>query len=439
MYHLHVHRMSQALTAKAMNAFDYICRTGKYVTRGDRVRLVDGVHFPKWAVDVIGAYWVALDRFHKRANARLLYTVEVAIPRALSVQQQNELVHKLALFVARTSSGIGGRVGVPVAYAIHEGMRSDDAMTGRLPNPHVHLIVSTSIDDGVGRELLTWFLRSNSAIPKQGGAPRSKVIGGLRWLKRIRRGWARLANAAMLAAGLSTRIDHRSHRARGLETLPTRHLGPYAAAAARAGKPSPVAKHNASVLAYNADLEAWHVWRRKLDKAERMIDEQETIFVLGADTAVPGLQDVLRQHPFAGGPDALLAAASIVVHRTPGVLSTVQVNGGLSELITLLRKGLERGCSLVPDKDRLWILREGGDCITVAGRDFVACDSAVQGIGTWIGRVACAMGITSVVARTPPGNDAARIELEEWMGANNGQCLWSDAPVASLRKHRPGS
>ena len=441
MYHLHIHRLSQGQKSGAMKVFDYICRTGKFDRRGDRVRLVRGVHLPKWTGNVIGTYWLALDSFHKRANARLLYTIVVAIPRALTVQQQDELVHKLALFVARTSSGIGRRVGVPVAYAIHDGIRSDDATTGRLSNPHVHLMVSTSIDDGVHREPLNWFIRSNSAKPEEGGAPRSKVIGGRRWLIRVRRGWARLANAALKMAGLSDRIDHRSHRARGLEQLPTRHLGPHAAAAVRAGKPSPVASFNASVESFNFTLEAWYLRRRKLEETERRLDEQESVFVLeAADTGAPGLHAFLRQHPFSGHPEGLQAAASILVLRAPGDQPSRQHSGRLSDLIKRLRQGLGRGCSLVADHDRVWILREGGDCIAVAGADFVACDSAGPGIGAWIGRIACTMGITSVVARSLPGNDTVQGELSEWMSANGGQCRWTDTAAASVpkRSHRSG-
>lgn len=433
MYHLHIHRLSQGLTAKAMNAFDYICRTGEYVTRGDRVRLVDGVHFPKWAVDVIGAYWVALDSFDKRSNARLLYTIEVAIPRALSVHQQNELVRKLALFVARTSSKIGRRVGVPVAYAIHEGIRSDDATTGRLPNPHVHLLVSTSIDDGVGRKIPKWFMRSNSAKPKKGGAPRSKVIGGLRWLKRVRRGWAKLANTALRAAGLPERIDHRSYRARGLEQLPTLHMGPYAAAAARAGKPVPIAKKNASIKAYNEERDAWEVRRRKLEETERLLNEQDSAaFVLDHDDSrSSSVRVLLNQHPFARDQETAVAAASIIVQDDRAVPSQ-PFNGGVIDLIKRLRKGLDHESVLVPDRDRVWILREGGDCITVAGSNYVACDSARTGVGAWVGRMAIAMGITSVIAHTPLGNDAVRCELEDWMSVNGGQCRWRDAAAASV-------
>jgi len=442
MYHLHIHRLSQGLAAKAMNVFDYICRTGKYVTRGDRVRLVRGVHFPKWTGGVYGAYWLAIDSFEKRSNARLLYTIEVAVPRALSVQRQNELVHKLALFVARTSSGIGGRVGVPVAYAIHEGIRSDDAITVRLPNPHVHLIVSTSIDDGVGRKTLKWFLRSNSAKPKKGGAPRSKVIGGLRWLKRLRRGWAKLANTALKAAGLPERIDHRSYLDRGLEQLPTVHMGPYAAAAARAGKPVPVAKKNESIKAYNEERDAWELQRRKLKETDRLLDEQESaVFVLGIDDSrSPSVRELLKQHPFARDQETAVAAASIIVQGDRAAPSQL-FSGRVIDLIERLRQGLERGSMLVPDHDRVWILHEGGDCIAVAGGNYVACDSASTGVGSWVGRIAIAMGITSVTARTPLGNDAVRSELEDWMTANGGQCRWSDAATAVVpkRTHRPGS
>jgi hypothetical protein len=423
MYHLHVRRLSRGTTASAMRAFDYICRTGQFATRGDCVRLVQGVHLPSWTSNSSAAFWLGLDAFPKRDNARLLFTIVVAIPRALSKEQQNALVHKFALLIARTSSGRRRRIGVPVSYAIHEGVRSDDATTGRLPNTHVHFLVSTSIEDGVQRPARSWFMRANSATPSAGGAPRSSVIGGRRWLLRIRRAWAKLANAALRAAGLPERIDHRSHAARGMDQLPTRHLGPYGAANARAGKPSPVVAHNERIRAFNRELEAWHARFRRDLELQRQVEGQEWAFVLSLeDRDAVEVRSLLRQHPLAGDSDALLAAPLLVGPAVRPTRPAQTIEERQAELVKRLRAGLDRGCSLVRDRDRLWILRRSGDFLAVAVGDYVACDTAPPGAGAWLGRVAMALGISSARARCLPEAAPAAAELAAWLIANGGSC-----------------
>lgn len=52
-------------------------------------------------------------------------------------------------------------------------------------------------------------------------------------LEQVRERWAQLANAAMEQAGVDARIDHRSHADAGIDTIPTRHLGPKATAVER--------------------------------------------------------------------------------------------------------------------------------------------------------------------------------------------------------------
>lgn len=273
------------------------------------------------------------------------------------------------------------------------------------------------------RPARNWFMRANPAAPAAGGAPRSRVIGGRRWLFRIRRAWAKLANAALRAAGLPERIDHRSHAARGMEHLPTRHLGPYGAANARAGKPSPVATHNESIRAFNRELEAWHARCRRDLERQRQVEGQESVFVLCLeDRDAIELRNLLRQHPLAGDSDALLAAPLVLSPAVRPPRSALTIEERQAELVKHLRTGLERGCSLIRGRDRLWILRERGDCLAVAIGDFVACDSAAPGVGAWLGRVAVALGIRSARARCRPEAAPAAAELAAWLIANGGSC-----------------
>lgn len=255
MFHLHVRRVSRGPAKGALSRLDYIRRQGRYLKRGDVVRLVVDGAMPDWALGDLAHYWRALDREQMRANARILYSVEAAIPRALRHQQQNDLTIRFATHVARMSAGRPRRGTLPHVVALHEGLRTDDATTGRLPNPHMHGLFSTSINDGVSRPVKLWFRRANPLEPQLGGAPRSTYIGQIRWLYRVREAWARMANAALRLAGLPATLDHRSHYTRGLVQLPTKHLGPKDAARARAGMPSRKASQNEAIRKFNAKLE----------------------------------------------------------------------------------------------------------------------------------------------------------------------------------------
>jgi hypothetical protein len=102
MFHLHVRRVSRGAARGALDRLNYIRREGRYAKRGDVVRLLQSVNLPNWATSDPAMYWRALDQEHIRTNARLLFTVEAAIPRALSVADQNELVLGFVRYLART-------------------------------------------------------------------------------------------------------------------------------------------------------------------------------------------------------------------------------------------------------------------------------------------------------------------------------------------------
>jgi hypothetical protein len=150
-------------------------------------------------------------------NARLLYRVEFALPRELPAHLQVRLAERFLDWTARLCGRDVERAAAPLSYAIHAGF-------GR--NPHVHCLVSTSLNDGHARSADAWFRRAQASNPARGGAPRSRFMGQRRWLMLIREGWAAMANIFLAKANLPQRLDHRSHRARGLPFKPTRHEGP---------------------------------------------------------------------------------------------------------------------------------------------------------------------------------------------------------------------
>ena len=74
-------------------------------------------------------------------------------------------------------------------------------------------------------------------------------------LKAIREQWANIANERLEEAGIDARIDHRSHKDRGLDQLPTVKVGWEATALERKGIRTAKGEQNRAIKAYNTTLE----------------------------------------------------------------------------------------------------------------------------------------------------------------------------------------
>ncbi len=247
-YHLNVGKGSKAKGAKAAGSraprgagakasgqsggasakADYLARAGKYTnSRGGReeVVLVESGNMPEWATAGRGlsaksarAYWEAGDE-HERKNGVVFREVEFALPLELDEGQRLALARQFAAELATTADGP-----LPYTLAVHAGKGT---------NPHVHVMVSERVNDGHERTPETWFKRA-AASPKgrkldaaSGGARKTTELRG-DWLERTRALWAQRANEALAAHGHAERIDHRSHAERGLDVLPSQHIGPNA-------------------------------------------------------------------------------------------------------------------------------------------------------------------------------------------------------------------
>ena len=115
--------------------------------------------------------------------------IEFALPEHLSPAQQRSLVLEYAASLSDLSAeNLTAHAAVPMTMAIHEGK-------GR--NPHIHMLVSSSIHDGIERVPGLWFARYNSKQPERGGAKRSRAMTKKSWLVRARELWAIAANRAL--------------------------------------------------------------------------------------------------------------------------------------------------------------------------------------------------------------------------------------------------
>lgn len=208
-FHLTVKRGSRSENRLSVDKHDYIMRLERFAERHDGdLAFGESGNMPSWAADVPRKFWVEADA-HERANGTLYHEVEFALPRELTFDQQISAAREAARMICGDQH--------PYSWGLHE----------KDGNPHVHLMFSGRMLDGIDRDADQFFKRHNAKNPERGGCRKesSGDARGPEWVKQVRTDWQDIANRHLAAAGLNDRIDHRSHKARGLDEAPGIHLG----------------------------------------------------------------------------------------------------------------------------------------------------------------------------------------------------------------------
>lgn len=193
----------------------YIGREGMHSKRDDLIHASHG-NLPGWAGNDPRHFWSMADR-HERSNAAAYREHEIALPNELSKEELIELAERLARDVAGEK---------PYQYAIH----APEGSIGGIQNPHVHLMCSDRMPDGIDRAPDQTFARFNPKDPAKGGC--RKDSGGkspMELRQQVTAGRKRVAdtqNQMLAECGHSSRVDHRSLRDQGIERRAERHLGP---------------------------------------------------------------------------------------------------------------------------------------------------------------------------------------------------------------------
>ncbi len=143
--------------------------------------------------------WNAVEAGEKRKDAQLARELVVAIPRELNKQQGVALVQG---FVRRTFVDQGMIADVNVHW--------DVAKDGKT-NPHAHIMLTMRriVDDA-------------GDLARFG--PKAREWNKLPLLLQWRQAWSEHVNAHLARLQIDARIDHRSHRDRGIALEPQRHL-----------------------------------------------------------------------------------------------------------------------------------------------------------------------------------------------------------------------
>lgn len=187
-------------------------RTGivhDYTLKGLRNVLSSEILLPAGANPALfdsGTLWNHAEASERRKDSQVAREWEVALPADLPKQARRALALRFAQFLIE-------RYGVAAQVSIHLPGVGDDR------NHHAHILTTT-------RNIIT-----NKKIT----ALDSPMTSG-KEIEACRAMYARMVNEALQAHGLEPSWDHRSNQRRGLDTAPSRHLGPAAAALARKGK-----------------------------------------------------------------------------------------------------------------------------------------------------------------------------------------------------------
>lgn len=227
-YHLSMQIISRSKGQSAVAAASYRSgdaledeRTGetKYYVREvqpDTVILAPS-NAPEWVYNR-GILWNEVERAEKRKDAQLAREMNIALPRELSNDHQKKLIQNYIQneFVNK---------GMIADVAIHR----DDK-----ENPHAHVMVTTR------------------KITADGFGPKNRDWNNKELLTQWREQWAAYANKALEREGVQERISHLSHEARGLEQLPTVHLGHVAHEMENRGIQSDRGNINREVKEHNA-------------------------------------------------------------------------------------------------------------------------------------------------------------------------------------------
>ena len=232
--HVNVKTGSRGSGQSAAAKYDYISRDGRYArARQDEVVHLESGSMPSFASSDARLYWAAADS-HERSNGRLFRSLTAALPNSLDFAGRLELARSFAAHVT------GGEL--PYTLALHAGLSKE---AGVADNPHLHLVFSERVNDGVARAAEQWFRRAapKGGDPAAGGARKSERTKPRAWLDETRQAWAAEMNLAFDRAGVSDRVTPESHAAqlarareagdaaeeeRLLLNPPSEHIGPAA-------------------------------------------------------------------------------------------------------------------------------------------------------------------------------------------------------------------
>ena len=219
--------------------------------------------------------WNSVELYEKAGNAQLAREIDAALPIELSREEQIRLVREYcsSQFVSR---------GMCVDFAIH------DTDSG---NPHCHIMLTMRPLDGRG----AWAAKSKKEYDLDENGERIRLPSGRYKTHKVdltgwndkdntllwRKAWADFTNDFLERNGSPERIDHRSNAERGIDEIPTVHMGVAACQMEKKGIATEKGELNRSIQKTNrlireirAQIGKLKEWIADLFKARETAPEQ---------------------------------------------------------------------------------------------------------------------------------------------------------------------
>jgi Ti-type conjugative transfer relaxase TraA len=185
---------------------------------------------PDWARQLVAdrsvagaveAFWNKVEAFEKRSDAQLAKEYIIALPVELGREQNIALMRQFVF-----------------EQVLARGQAADWVYHDEPGNPHVHLMTSLRPLTEAG------FGPKKVAVVGPDGQPRRTAKGKIQYrlwagekaeFLQQRTAWLDLQNQHLALAGLEIRVDGRSYAERGIDIVPTTHIGVAAKAMQRKG------------------------------------------------------------------------------------------------------------------------------------------------------------------------------------------------------------
>ena len=225
-------------------------------------------HAPSWVQDR-EKLWNEVEKIEKQKNSQLAREINMALPKELSNEQQTELIKNYVQeqFVNK---------GMVADIAIHR----DDQN-----NPHAHVMLTMRAFKENGewankrKKEYEYDKEGNKVLDKK-GQPKFKTVHLTDWnnkenIQVWREQWEHHVNKALEKENIQERVSHKSHADRGLETLPTIHLGYKASAMEKKGIETDRGNINREVKQHNAIVYDLQKYREEKKQIEARLKEQQ--------------------------------------------------------------------------------------------------------------------------------------------------------------------
>lgn len=203
-FHMHINYGNRA-RASASAKFAYVSALDKYAKKTPEIAYAEDQNMPVWSNSSAQSFWGGVDKFSSK-KAIIFNELEFALPRELSAESRAELASDFA-------KNVGGNH--PYSLRIH------DKKSG---NPHAHLVINQTLNDGIDRPAHLWFKNYKKNDIKNGGARKEKLTDR-KFVKNARKTLEETINRHLEKNGISARVSCASLKNQGIDRTPTKHRG----------------------------------------------------------------------------------------------------------------------------------------------------------------------------------------------------------------------